>query len=152
MPSKNTKKKLAKNKKSNSKGKLETEQITEVKELNSSEISVAEVPVLADLDEKAETNEMQLPAKQEKKQETKTDTKSGKAKDKNVKKDKKPSKFKRKTKEVFSELKKVIWPTFSQVAKKTGTVIAFVLIFAVILLGIDTVLDFAYSWFFGLFE
>lgn len=69
-----------------------------------------------------------------------------------VKKEKKPSKFKKKTKEIFSELKKVIWPTHSQVIKKTATVIAVVLIFSVVLLGIDTVLELAYNWFFSLFN
>jgi preprotein translocase subunit SecE len=147
MPSKNTKKKLAK-KQSNLKGKLETKQSAEVKDLNN--IPVAEAPILADLDKTAEPG-TQLPVSQEKVQ-IKADTKGEKVKDKTVKKEKKPSKLKTKTKEVFSELKKVIWPTFSQVAKKTATVIAFVLIFAVVLLGIDTVLDVAYSWFFGLFE
>jgi len=66
-----------------------------------------------------------------------------------AKKTMKPSKLKKKTKEVFSELKKVIWPTFSKIVRKTGTVIVVVLAFAVVLLGIDTILELAHSWFFS---
>lgn len=38
----------------------------------------------------------------------------------------------RKLKEVFSELKKVTWPSFGKVIKATGVVIAMVLIFLVV--------------------
>lgn len=38
----------------------------------------------------------------------------------------------RKLKEVFSELKKVTWPTFSKVVKATGVVLVVVVIFLVI--------------------
>lgn len=72
-----------------------------------------------------------------------------KSKDKKVKKDKKmkdkkPNIFKRlgkRFKETNSELKKVSWPTFGKVVKQTGIVIAIVLIFAVVLLGIDKLLE-----------
>ena len=60
---------------------------------------------------------------------------------------KKPSKVKQKTKEVFSELKKVNWPTFAQVAKKTGVVLVVVLVFAVALLGIHKLLEVIYMLF-----
>ena len=53
---------------------------------------------------------------------------------------KKPSIFKRigaKIKDVFSELKKVNWPTFSKVLKKTGVVVLVVAIFLVVLTAID---------------
>ena len=53
---------------------------------------------------------------------------------------KKPSLFKRigaKIKDVFSELKKVNWPTFSKVLKKTGVVVLVVAIFLVVLTAID---------------
>lgn len=62
------------------------------------------------------------------------------------KKEKKPSKLGRKVKETTSELKKVTWPTFPSVVKKTGVVLAVVLIFAVVLFGIDRLL----SWIFSL--
>ena len=42
--------------------------------------------------------------------------------------------------ETFSELKKVSWPTFGQVVKKTGVVLAVVIIFTVVLFGIDYLL------------
>ncbi len=59
---------------------------------------------------------------------------------KNVKKSnkvKKENKVGRKTKEVFGELKKVTWPSFGKVMKKTFAVIGVVLFFAVSLLLID---------------
>ncbi len=56
------------------------------------------------------------------------------------KKDKKPGFFKRlgaKIKDVFSELKKVNWPTFGKVVKQTGVVIVVVLIFLVVITAFD---------------
>lgn len=67
--------------------------------------------------------------------------KDAKAKDKKKKKDKSEKKgLIKKTKETASELKKVTWPSFATVVKKTGIVIAFVLIFAVFLFAVNTVL------------
>ena len=43
----------------------------------------------------------------------------------------------RKIKEVFSELKKVSWPTFGKVLKDTGIVIAVVLVFLVVIALFD---------------
>ena len=57
------------------------------------------------------------------------------------KKDKKPNIFKRmgaKIKDVFSELKKVSWPSFSKVVKKTGVVIVVVLAFLVVITAFDS--------------
>ena len=62
---------------------------------------------------------------------------------KDKKKDKKPGFFKRmgmKAKDVFSELKKVNWPGFAKVVKKTGIVLAVVLIFLLVILAFDTAL------------
>lgn len=56
---------------------------------------------------------------------------------KGKKKDKTERVKKRRIKETVSELKKVTWPKFSEVAKKTGIVLAVVLIFGIILLGMD---------------
>ena len=56
------------------------------------------------------------------------------------KKNKKPNVFKRigmKFKDIFSELKKVNWPTFSKVVKQTGIVLAVVVIFLVVITGFD---------------
>lgn len=77
-----------------------------------------------------------------------------------VKKDKKNAKGKKKanannpekrtlaqkTKATVSELKKVTWPTFGQTVKQTGVVIGFVLIFIVILLGLNSL----FGWLFNL--
>ena len=53
----------------------------------------------------------------------------------------KPGFFKRmgaKIKDVFSELKRVTWPTFPKVVKKTGVVLVVVLAFLVIITAFDT--------------
>ena len=51
-------------------------------------------------------------------------------------KEKKPGIGKR-LKETFSELKRVTWPTFPKVVKATGVVLAVVLIFTVVVTGIN---------------
>lgn len=68
-----------------------------------------------------------------------------KAVKKTKKKDKKPNFFVRiglKIKDIFSELKKVSWPTFGKVVKQTGIVLVVVLIFLVVITAFD----------FGLYE
>ena len=55
-------------------------------------------------------------------------------------KNKKPNIFVRigrKFKETFSELKRVTWPTFPQALKATGVVIVIVLIFLVVVTGVN---------------
>ena len=62
---------------------------------------------------------------------------------KEKRKDKKPGFFKRigmKAKDIFSELKKVNWPTFAKVVKKTGVVLAVVLVFLVVIFAFDSAL------------
>ncbi|MBQ4098132.1 MAG: preprotein translocase subunit SecE [Clostridia bacterium] len=59
---------------------------------------------------------------------------------KSNKKNKKPGFFARmgaKIKDVFSELKKVTWPSFGKVVKQTGIVIAVVLVFLVVITAFD---------------
>ena len=51
----------------------------------------------------------------------------------------------KKTKETMSELKKVTWASFGDVVKKTGVVIAFVIIFGILIYGIDTLVGFLSS-------
>lgn len=46
--------------------------------------------------------------------------------------------FGRKMKEVFSELKKVSWPTFGKVVKNTGIVLVVVLVFLVVITLVDS--------------
>lgn len=76
-------------------------------------------------------------AKENKKEKVSKD--NAKKKD-NKKKEKKGSKIAKKTKETVSELKKVTWPSFGEVAKKTGVVVAFVLIFGLLIFGVDALL------------
>ena len=51
-------------------------------------------------------------------------------------KEKKPG-IGKKLKDTFSELKRVTWPTFPKVVKATGVVLVVVLIFTVIVTGIN---------------
>ncbi|MBE5742866.1 MAG: preprotein translocase subunit SecE [Clostridiales bacterium] len=65
---------------------------------------------------------------------------STKTAEKKVKKDKKPNVFVRawgKIKEVFSELKKVTWPTFPTVMKQLGCVLVTVAVVLVIIMIMD---------------
>lgn len=55
-------------------------------------------------------------------------------------KNKKPNWFRRvgaKIKEVFSELKRVTWPTFPTVLKTTGVVLVIVFVFLVVVTRVD---------------
>ncbi len=73
------------------------------------------------------------------------DAKADKTADKKGKKKEKKEKkggVVKKTKETLSELKKVTWPTFPEVVKKTGIVIAFVVIFGLFLFGVNTLLGY----------
>lgn len=81
-------------------------------------------------------------AKEQKKEQVK-DAESKKKK----KKDNKQNVVVKKTKETVSELKKVSWPSFSKVVKKTGVVIAVMLIFTVVLFGIDRLLALLFNLF-----
>lgn len=70
--------------------------------------------------------------------ESKSEKPAKKNKDKN--KDKKPNIFVRlgrKLKETFGELKRVSWPTFGQAVKATGVVLVIVLIFMVLVTGVN---------------
>ena len=60
--------------------------------------------------------------------------------EKKVKAKKGPGFFSRlggKIKDIFSELKKVSWPNFAKVVKKTGIVLVVVLIFLIVITGFD---------------
>lgn len=69
----------------------------------------------------------------------KVEKKDNKKQDKNTKKKapKEKGKLKRKAKETISEIKKVTWPSFGEVCKKTGVVLVVVLVFAAIVFGLD---------------
>ena len=61
-------------------------------------------------------------------------------KDKKQDKNKKPNIFVRmgrKLKETFGELKRVTWPSFGKAVKATGVVLVIVLIFTVIVTGVN---------------
>lgn len=71
------------------------------------------------------------------------ETKAVESKTVSKKKDKKKApnifvRFGKKIKEIFSELKRVNWPTFDKIAKSTGVVLVVVLIFIVVVTAIDS--------------
>ena len=65
---------------------------------------------------------------------------------KKTEKVKKPNKILKSIKDTNSELKKVTWPKFSQVVKQTGIVLVVVIIFTLVLFGLDRLC----SWLTGL--
>ena len=68
-----------------------------------------------------------------------------KEKDKKQKAKKKAKEAKPKTskvKETFSELKKVSWPSFGKTVKQTGAVLVVVLLFMLVILGMDSLVSF----------
>lgn len=92
------------------------------------------------LQEEAEVTPVQKPAKVEKN--SKQQPANKKKSDKKKKKEYKPSKIKG----FVGELKNVTWPSFLTVVKKTGVVLAVMLIFLLVLFGFDRLL----SWLFSL--
>lgn len=109
---------------------------TQIQEEESTKIDeISEGVVVKDEQKQAQTS----------KEAKNTDKKNDKKKEKK-KKDKSNGGIAKKIKETMSELKKVTWPTFGEVCKKTGIVIAFVLIFGLFLFGINTLL----GWLVGL--
>lgn len=121
---------------------------TQVKEDALAEDKQAEPDALVKAEKQVEKN---------KKVEAKVNNNSNKKQpeDKNIKKttkkkkEKKQSKIVKKFKETTSELKKVSWPSFSKVVKQTGVVIAVVIIFTVVLFGIDRLLALLFDLFTG---
>lgn len=118
----------------NKKSKQTKQQITEVK-------TTSDASIVATENDKVVAN---VPANDNEQKVVKADKNGQKKLDKNAKdkknKKKQPKekgKLKRKTKETLSELKKVTWPTFGEVCKRTGVVLVVVLIFAVVVFGID---------------
>lgn len=97
--------------------------------------------------EEVQTEQTEKVEQTEKKNETSVsdvsaskDKSSKKVDKKKAKKEKKTKKFVKTVKETSSELKKVTWPSFKEVSKKTGVVLAVVVVFAGVLLLIDYLL------------
>ena len=78
--------------------------------------------------------------------------------DKTAKEDKKKNKKAAKAttprrnrfKETFSELKKVSWPTFAKTMKNTGMVLSVVLIFGLLVFGLDTLVNYLINLIMGI--
>ena len=74
--------------------------------------------------------------------ETKEKNKVVEVKAKDLKKEKKkkqkgPNKLAKSLKDTGNELKKISWPTFKQVCKQTGIVLAFVIVSALVIFGFE---------------
>ena len=114
----------------------------------SQDVKVEEVVTPTQTTQQAEvatkTNEVKTENKQVNSKEDKP-AKVEKSKKKKSK-DKKPSKIAKRLKETSSELKKVTWPKFGEVVKKTGVVLAVTAAFLLVVFGIDRLC----SWLVGL--
>lgn len=51
---------------------------------------------------------------------------------------------------MFEELKKVTWPTFASTLKSTGIVLVFVVVFLVVLMGMDALFGFGFNSLIGI--
>ena len=98
------------------------------------------IPALENTDANQEITAVEVEKQKAQQKETKAQPKNKKAK-----KEKKQSKLGRKAKETVFELKKVSWPSFKEVVKKTGVVLAVVLFFGLVLFGFDYVLKFMFK-------
>ncbi len=98
--------------------------------------------------EMEKSNEVLTEVKRKPSKEEKAKLKEAKAKE-NAKAKKKAMKEaapkRHRVKEIFSELKKVNWPTFKKTCKQTGTVLAVVAVFMLVVLGIDSLLSWLMS-------
>lgn len=130
------------------KQKVKQDLLTEDSQNTEEQVNVETADTALAEEEKPEEKSEQKPEakKDAKTKNVQKDNKQDKQKDKKKSKVKKPSKTAKRIKETTSELKKVTWPSFGTVVKKTGVVLAVVLIFAIVLFGIDRLL----SWLFEL--
>lgn len=126
--------------------------VTEVEEEVKEEAPINVITEEVVAENVAEATEGVLVTEDKDSKKDKKSKKDEKSDSKDAKKDKKKDKKKenkkgliKKTKETASELKKVTWPSFSEVIKKTGIVIAFVVIFGLLIFGVDTLLGWLVS-------
>lgn len=68
-----------------------------------------------------------------------------KVKEKKEKKNKEPGKVRRWFKDFFSELKKVTWPSFTNVLKQTGIVLLVTICFLIVMIAFDALFGLMYD-------
>lgn len=132
---------MSKNKKNNSKAKAQINTNAKVVEpiVDESTNQVVDVAVA----DKSVNEEQVVPvedtpkSKNEKGKNKVTEVKTKDINKKDKKKEKKPNKMVKSLKDTGSELKKVTWPKFKDVVKQTGIVLAFTIVLAIVLFGID---------------
>ena len=130
---------MSKNKKKNKNAQVKAQKAEQAKAEVCENLAQTVVPTEADVAETA-------PKADNVTAEVKADKKDGKAvevkakdvdKKKKKEKNKKPNKVAKALKDTGSELKKVTWPKFGEVVKQTGIVLVVVIVFALVLLGLD---------------
>ena len=130
---------MAKNKKNNTKAKNNKNNKLVTPVVNNSSKEVADVVV----SDKANVEEQVVPTIKDasvvdgKKKNKVVEVKAKDVGKKNNKNDKKPNKIVKSLKDTGNELKKVTWPKFKDVVKQTGIVLVVVIVFAIVLFGID---------------
>lgn len=102
-----------------------------------------EVPEMEKSEEVLTVVDKKKSKKEENVSKKETSSKKAKQTKKKAKSDKPKRNF---FKEIFSELKKVNWPSFGKACKQTGTVLVVVGVFMLAVLGIDLLVD----WILGL--
>lgn len=95
---------------------------------------------------------VEVQEKKEKDTKKQKQVKENKNSKKPAKKEKKQNKLVKKLRETGSEIKKVTWPSFKTVVKQTGVVLVVVLVFLVVLFGIDRLLSILFDWFVSLID
>ena len=130
-------------KKKNSQKKVNKNVIKVEEKVETSEVVGSEkVEVNAQNAELEQTTNSQAPtetkeAKKDVKKDKVVEVKAKDVKKKGKDKQKKPNKVAKAMKDTGNELKRVEWPSFKQVVKQTSIVLAFVIIFALVLFGFD---------------
>lgn len=115
----------------NTSAELSTE--NEITDVESAEITATEN---ADAEQSKADETKPEQANQKKKEKNKVVEVKAKDVGKN-KKEKKPNKLAKSLKDTGNELKKVTWPKFKDVVKQTGVVLVVVIVFTLVLFGID---------------
>lgn len=110
-------------------------------EVQDTSVMETEVETLAQPKELTEKEKAKLEKEQAKKDKAIAKEKANKKKQEAREKSGKVG-LKQRFKETGSELKKISWPSFKEVMKKTGVVIAVVLFFSVVLFAFDYLLSF----------
>ena len=120
------------------KGKTQNKSVNKPKAVVADEVKVSAPEAEVKAEAVAEVNQPEVKPEVKETKCEKAGKKSKVAKDvKKESKPKKPNKLAKNLKDTGAELKKVTWPKFKDVVKQTGIVLVVVLVFALVLFGLD---------------